>query len=413
MKIVTLTPEQFDRFASKHRYRNFYQSSAYARSMLRFGYSIHYLGLTDNHNSLIGATFIAYKEVFMNNKIAYAPRGILFDYIDSSQVRKMVEKLKKTLGKQGFMLLRMDPYIPISIRSNTGDIININNQESTILENLATAGFEYKGKNLYFEYEKPRWEALVLLNKSTEDIFENFNIKTKNKIKKAQSIGITIYKDPEQSLEKLYEFTRKKDKKPLSYYQELCKTFKENIEVYYAKINAGTFVVNSRKMYEQEIQNNEQLAEQIREYDINDKERANILDKKMASDKLITIYKNNIIAATDLIKNHPKGIILGGAIVINYDNAAFILADGIDEKYISLNASYLIKWEIINNASNRGFKYVNLGGIAGDFNENNTYKELNEAKLGFNPVVSEYIGEFDVILNNFAYNLYKSFNKNK
>lgn len=411
MKIVTLTPEQFDRFASKHRYRSFYQTSAYARSMLRFKYSIHYLGFVNEKNSLIGATFIAYKEVFMSNKIAYAPRGILFDYLDSSKVRKMVEKLKKTLGKQGFMLLRMDPYIPISIRSNDGNIININNQETTILENLAAAGFEYKGKNLYFENEKPRWEALVLLNKPINNIFESFDKRTRNKIRKAQNIGITVEKDLEQNLEKLYEFTKKKERKPLSYYQELCKVFQDNLEVYYAKIDAGTFVVNSQKMYEQEVQKNEQLAEQITLYEMNTKERANILDKKMESDKLITVYKNNIIAATQLIKNNPHGIILGGAIVINYDNASHILIEGFDEKYSSLNASYLIKWEIINKAFDHRFKYVNLGGVVGDFESKNAY--VNESKLGFNAVVSEYIGEFDVILNNFSYNLYKNFNKNK
>ena len=115
MKIVTLNKDQFNRFASKHRYRNLYQTSAYAKSMLRFGYSVHFLGFVNEKNSLIGATFIAYKEVFMNYKIAYAPRGILFDFIDSNQVRAMVEKLKQVLGKQVFMLLRMDPYIPITI----------------------------------------------------------------------------------------------------------------------------------------------------------------------------------------------------------------------------------------------------------------------------------------------------------
>ncbi len=413
MKIVTLTPEQFDRFASKHRYRSFYQTSAYARSMLRFKYSIHYLGFVNERNSLIGATFIAYKEVFMSNKIAYAPRGILFNYMDSSQVRNLVEKLKKSLGKQGFMLLRMDPYIPISIRSNDGNILNINNQESTILENLAAAGYEYKGKNLYFENEKPRWEALVLLNKSLEDIFKNFDKRTRGKIQKAQNAGLTVSKSPNQDIRKLYEFTKKKARKPLAYYQELCKTFQDNIEIYYAKIDATAFVVNSRKMYEQEVQNNEQLAEQIGQYDVKDKKRAKILDKKMESDQLIIAYKNNIVTATEIIKNNPKGIIAAGAMVINYDNASYILLEGLDDKYSSLNANYLIKWEIICKAIDRGFKYVNLGGVSGDFEKKNAYSKLNESKLGFNPVISEYIGEFDIVLNNFSYNLYKNFNKNK
>jgi len=34
-------------------------------------------------------------------------------------------------------------------------------------------------------------------------------------------------------------------------------------------------------------------------------------------------------------------------------------------------------------------------------------------KLGFNSIITEYIGEFDIILNNFTYNLYKSLGKNK
>ena len=132
MKIVTLSPEQFDKFASNHRYRNYYQSSAYGNVMVKFGYNIHYLGIVSDQNKLIGATLIIYKEIFMSNKIAYAPRGILFNYEDADKVEEMVKKLKQLLGKQGFMLLRMDPYIPETIRDCQGNTINFNNQANTI-----------------------------------------------------------------------------------------------------------------------------------------------------------------------------------------------------------------------------------------------------------------------------------------
>lgn len=32
-------------------------------------------------------------------------------------------------------------------------------------------------------------------------------------------------------------------------------------------------------------------------------------------------------------------------------------------------------------------------------------------KLGYNSVVTEYIGEYDIVINNFKYNLYKNFSK--
>ncbi|MGN1356016.1 MAG: lipid II:glycine glycyltransferase FemX [Bacilli bacterium] len=413
MKLVTLNQQQFNKYASSHRYRSYYQTSAYGLSMLKLGYNVHYFGIVDGTNSLIGATMILYKEVFMNNKIAYAPRGILFDYSDSKKVKELAECLKNLLGKQGFMLLRMDPYIPISIHSNDGNLINMNNQESIILENLATAKFEYKGKNLFFENEKPRWEALVLLNKNEEVLFESFDKRTRNKIRRAKNIGIEVYNDTTKDIKDLYEFVGKKDKKPIKYYEALVKNFGENIDVYYAKINTETFIINSRKMYENELLNNEQLAERIQQYAPNDRERQNTLNKKMESDKLVSSYKNNMLLATELLKNHPEGILIGGALVIKYDNAAYIVSDGYNEKFSSLNASYLIKWQMISDYNQQGLKYLNMNAVVGEFEKKNQYSGLNEMKLGFNTIVTEYIGEFDLILNNFTYNLFKSFNKEK
>ncbi len=413
MKLVTLNQQQFNKYASSHRYRSYYQTSAYGLSMLKLGYNVHYFGIVDGTNSLIGATMILYKEVFMNNKIAYAPRGILFDYSDSKKVKELAECLKNLLGKQGFMLLRMDPYIPISIHSNDGNLINMNNQESIILENLATAKFEYKGKNLFFENEKPRWEALVLLNKNEEVLFESFDKRTRNKIRRAKNIGIEVYNDTTKDIKDLYEFVGKKDKKPIKYYEALVKNFGENIDVYYAKINTETFIINSRKMYENELLNNEQLAERIQQYAPNDRERQNTLNKKMESDKLVSSYKNNMLLATELLKNHPEGILIGGALVIKYDNAAYIVSDGYNEKFSSLNASYLIKWQMISDYNRQGLKYLNMNAVVGEFEKKNQYSGLNEMKLGFNTIITEYIGEFDLVLNNFTYNLFKSFNKGK
>ena len=66
---------------------------------------------------------------------------------------------------------------------------------------------------------------------------------------------------------------------------------------------------------------------------------------------------------------------------------------------------------MIQDYNDRGFKYINLNGIVGDFENENEYSGLNEMKLGFNSIITEYIGEFDIILNNFSYNLYTKFNK--
>ena len=411
MKIVKLNSSQFDKFAMTHRYRNYYQSSMYANVMIKFGYKAQFLGIVNDQNKLIGASLLLYKEVFMGNKVAYAPRGILFNYEDVETIEELVNQLKKTLGKQGFMLLRMDPYVPITIRDAEGNIMNFNNKANAITDNLKNAGFEYKGKTNYFETEKPRWEALVLLQRDIREIFAKLDKHTRNKVRRAMSSGIEVIKSPNQNINKLYSFVGKKERKPISYFKALCDKFDDSVEIYYAKINTETFLINSRRSLEKEEEYNDSLASVVQNPNIDERERESYLNKKMESDKLITSYKNSLLKATDLLKSNPDGIIIAGAMVIRYDNAAFVITEGADDEYSYLNPNYLIKWQLITDYNNEGLKYINFGGIAGDFDNPNEYSGLNESKLGFNATVTEYLGEFDIILNNFSYNLYKKMNK--
>lgn len=411
MKIVKLSSSQFDKFASSHIYRNYFQSSMYANVMSKFGYKTNYIGIVNEYNKLVGATLIIYKEVFMKYKIAYAPRGILFNYENKEAIDELVDKLKNVLGKQGFMLLRIDPYIPLTIRNKEGNIININNKGTEIINNLRKAGFSYKGKNLYFETEKPRWEALILLQKNKEEIFAKLDKRTRNKIRRSMNSGIDVVKDETKSVNKLYQFAGKKDKKPLSFYKQMVLSFESSIDVYYAKINTEKFVITSRRNYEKEVEYNGMLAEKVQDMNLDEKERNIYLNKKMTSDKLITSYKNSLLVATELLKNNPNGIVIGGVMVIKYDNAAYIFSEGIDEEYGYLNAIDLMRWKLINNYNDAGLKYLNLNAIVGEFEKKNKYSGLNESKLGFNAIVTEYIGEFDIILNNFSYNLYTKFKK--
>ncbi|MBQ6497140.1 MAG: peptidoglycan bridge formation glycyltransferase FemA/FemB family protein [Bacilli bacterium] len=413
MKIVKLNSSQFDKFAASHKYRSFYQTSMYASVIVKFGYHAQYLGVVNKENKLIGATLIIYKDVFMGNKMAYAPRGILFNYDEPEDVKELAVRLKRTLGKQGFMLLRIDPYIPLTVRDSDGNIMNFNNKGNSIVDSLIKSGFSYRGKTLFFETEKPRWEALVILQRDIREIFAKLDKRTRNKIRRATNSGLIVEKDNHQNVNALFNFVGRKDHKPLAYYKEFCNKFEDAVEVYYAKLNTEAFLINSRRSYEKEVDYNNTLAEKIQSMRIDDRERENYLNKKMESDKLITSYKASLLSATELLKSNPDGLIIAGAMVIKYDNAAYLLTEGMDEQYSYLNPTALIKWQLINDYNTQGLKYLNLDGIVGDFENKSEFSGVNESKLGFNATVTEYIGEFDIVLNSFAYNLYKKTNKNK
>ncbi len=413
MRIVTLKPEQFDKYSKKQKYRNYHQTVEYANIMVKFGFNAHFLGFVDDYNKVFGATLLLYKEVFMSNKIAYAPRGFLMDYDDPNILVELTDKLKKLLGKQGFMLLKMDPYVTQSVKDKDGNNININNQANIFIENLKAAGFEHKPQSLNFEDEKPRFESLILLNKSLNDIFNNFTKRTRHKIRKAANSGIQIIKSEDKDITPIYNFIKQKNMKPITFYKRMIASYQDNIDVYYAKINTEQYVIDSKALYEREMEKNDKIAQKVQELVDNGKNNSKELNKKMESDKLLNTYKNKLVEATDLLKNNPEGIIVGGAINIIFDNASFLVIDGFDKKYTSLNASYYLKWKMLSDYKTRHFKYYNINGVSGKFEGKHQFKNLNEMKLGFNPIVTEYIGEFDIILNSFSYNVYKSMNKQK
>ena len=412
MKIITLDEISFDKFASTHKYRNYYQTSSYGRTIKNNGYDIHYIGIIDDLGNLLGASLLLFKEVMMNYKIAYAPRGFLFDYTNINDLKEFTTRLKKLLGKQGFISITIDPLLPVNVRNKDGKIMNINNEANIALENLKSTGYNYLGPNLFFESKKPRFEAIVMLNNDIKDIYQNFEKRIRHKIKKAIRSGVEIYKGNKEELPIFYELIKKKYDKPLSYYIDFYNSFEDSIDLYFAKLNTETFVITSRLQYEREIELNNELANKI-QLSNNSNTKKKLINEKMESDKLVNTYKKNLVWATNLLKENPNGLIIGTSLNLSYDNVCYLIIEGFNQSFKSLNPNYLIKWKMINDYKNRNFKYINLNAISGEFTKITKYSGLNEMKLGFNSLITEYIGEFELIISPLPYNLYKNLNKEK
>lgn len=404
MKIISLEKEAFDQFAKTHKYRNFYQTSAYGELMKKEGFGINYLGFLNNSNELIGAALFLHKEIMLGFKYAYAPRGMLIDYTDSDFMQELTEKLQKLLFKQHFIYIKIDPPIHCSERKSDGEIISYNPEINNILEILKHAGFKHRGFNLYFETLKPRWNAIIKLTASNKRLFANFSKSVRNKIRKAERTGVEVYQGTREDIPIFFEFVKKKHKRSLAYYQNLYDTFgSEKAEVYFAKLNTEKYVIDAKQKYEQELNRNEELNEMMQTY--RGKNVRSILNEKMESDRLLNKYKNEMVYATKLLQDHPEGITIGAMWIIKFDQTIHMLIEGYNKNFSRFNPNYLLKWALIQKYNNEHYLYFNLNGIVGEFKKENKYKGLNESKLGFSATAMEYIGEFDYIINETMYQL--------
>ena len=414
MKIITLKEKEFDDFVLTHKYRNYHQTSNYAKVMKNEGYDYHYLGFLNNSNELIGATLILYKKVWLGYKYAYAPYGFLIDYTNNDLIEELTTKLKKLLLKQKFMYLKINPLIHCTERQKDGKIISYNPEINDILEILKNSGYIHFGFNKYFETINPRWNAITKLTTTNEKLYYMLDKQVRNKISKATRSGIEIYKANDEDIEILYNFIKRKDSKDIKYYQSILENYKGQAEIYLARINPEKYVRMSQEYYEKEVNINEEYNQLLQKKSAKLQNITRILNSKMESDKKLGIYQANLLKATTIFQDYPAGIIIGGALIIKYDNGVNLLIEGFNKKYSNYNPNYLLKWELMKKFNNEGYNYFDLNGIVGEFNIKNKYSGLNEMKLGFNSSVVEYIGEFDLIINKTAYRIYKNKqNKNK
>ncbi len=413
MKIITLSDEEFNRFSDNYKDANMYQTISYAKVMKHEGYNYHLLGFVNNSNELIGTTMVLYKKVFLNYKIAYAPFGFLIDYSNNDLVEELTTKLKLLLAKQKFISLKINPNIICSERDKYGKIITYNPEINDILEILQKNGYIHTGFNNYFENKNPRWNAILKLTASNDNLYKNLSKQTRNKISKAIRSGIEIVEGSKDDLGILYEFIKKKEKRSLKYYRNICEEFQDNAKIYLAKLNTRNYVSKSKIAYEQELEFNEIYNTELQEQSREGKDLTSIINKKMESDKRLSIYQNNLIRATNYFGRYPDGLTIGGLLAISYKDKMYLIIEGFNQKYRVFNPNYLLKWEIIKDLNIKEYKYFNMNGIVGEFKEKNKYSGLNEMKLGYHARAVEYIGEFDLIINKAAYNIYMNKQKKK
>lgn len=410
MKIITLSKEEFDNYSNNHKYNTYFQSSNYADfAENNDQYNVHYLGFV-NDDKLIGASLMLYKSLFWGYKFAYAPRGLLIDYDKDEIVKVVTQELRRLLKKQKFIFITIDPLIVASERDRNGKIIRFNDSVNRILTNFKRNNYEHLGFNLYNESKLPRWNVIAKLNKDARILYNNFDMSTKEKISYCNNIGFVVEEDTTNNIDAFYDFIKKSYAKTgKRYFTNLFSAFisGNKIKMFYTKLDTKRYVENANKLYAQEEEKNISLANIIQSGDSIKYNIQKAVNDKLESDKLLHMYKKDIVVSTKFLKAKPEGITCGAALVVEDAHGVNILVNYTDNNYAKYNSDALLIYEIMKYYGKLDYKYINIGAITGNFDSGSKYYPMLESKLGFNSSILEYIGEFNIIINPTMYKIYK------
>ena len=407
MEFRELTNQEFINFITNCPLKSIYQTPEYGFVMNNQNYESIFLGLLkDNIVKAASLILIKKEEGF---KYAYAPRGFILNYEEFDILKEFTIKIKDYLNKKGIMGIKINPLIIKAIYDFDNQIVNKNPKYDLIFESLKNNNYYHLGYNNFFEALKPRFEAIIDLNKPINDLFKNIKKEYRTKIRSAIRNGIKIYKGDFNQIKYLYEFTKQKYTRDIQYFQD-CYGFysKRNmIDLYYSKLDTKIYL----QVIQKKLNYYEQQSNYLNNLIIKNKNRNNkkTINKKISTDKYLNQYKNELIKATNLLRKYPDGVITSCLLLIKQENEITILIDGYDKNFKKFNSKHLLIWQLIDIYKKQGYTKFNLGGMSNITIDEKKYTGLDEFKLGFGSYMYEYAGDFELVTHKRNYNLYRNY----
>ncbi len=399
MYIKELTNNEFEQFTNSYPLNSLFQTKEYAFVMNHQGYDSKFIGLINN-NKIIAATLIII-EKHHGYSYAYAPRGFLINYNDENLYNIFNDEIKKFLGDQGIVAVKLSPIIVKNIYDSNKNSYYINTNYSNIYNYIKKLDYHHYGYNNFFEAQRPRFEAVINLDIGPQKLFNNIDKSFRTKIRTAKKNGIYVRKGNIEDVNILYNQVKDKYPRNLKYLTDMYEIFgKEGkSDLYIARLDTKKYLINSQNKYENTYHISQNINYKLSEQ----KNSFNLINNKLDIDNKLENYKLKLVNATKMIEQYPDGIDLASILVIKNKEQVHMIIDGYDINYRYLNAKHLLLWELIKKYSEEGYKIFNLGGVSNILIDDNKYVGLNDFKTNFGAYFVEYMGDLEVITNNKLY----------
>ena len=393
MDFVELTEKEYQKFWENHPLKTFLSAPKIAKLREKSNWKSYFVGVKENKKVVAAALLLSHKRKFNVNEF-YSPRGFLLDYNNKELLTFFVEKVKEFAKSKNGYILRIDPYVIYKQRDINGDIVEGGEDNSHVVERLTSLGFKkVKTENM----EQVGWMfSLGLEGKTEEQILKEMKPNTRNTIRKAEKLGITMTELSYDELDRFQNIMEETGERKnfavrnVEYFQNMYNLFHESNEVkyYVTELNLKEYT----KRLNDEIKEKEEKLSNLGDAKYNDGQRKNITGE-------IDSLKKRIDDAKEIMEKTNKDIItLSGSMFILIEPEIIYLSSGNYEEYMRFNSQYLIQWELIKYGIKNNFKKHNFYGIPANINEHPKDYGIYEFKKGFNGYVEELIGEFELPL---------------
>ncbi|MGX7777024.1 aminoacyltransferase [Streptococcus pluranimalium] len=385
---IGISPEEHDQFVINHPLTNLLQSSSWAKIKDTWGNDR--IGFYEN-GQLVAVASVLVQPLPLGFTMIYIPRGPVMDYGNKELLTFVLEQLKKYGKQKKALFIKCDPFILLAdhqVDEESSDKLFGHD----VINNLTDAGAEWTGRTEDLAQNiQPRFQANIYAEGFSEAVLPK---KIRQSIRTSRNKGVNIVFGSVDLVDDFAKLMKKtEDRKQIhlrgqDYYEKLLKTYGDDAFITMATIDVNSSLSNSKEKLKQAQFTKSTFTENTKAG-----KRKNIEVDIIRLQKEIDFYES-------LKEKNISVLPLAGTLSINYGDTSENIYAGMDEEYRQYNAPLITWFETARHAFEKGAKWQNMGGI-----ENKLDGGLYQFKSKFNPMIEEFIGEFNIPVNLLLYRL--------
>ena len=376
---IGITAEEHDEFVKTSPQTNLLQSANWAK--IKDNWGNERLGVYQDHK-LVAVASILIQPLPLGFTMLYIPRGPIMDYQNSELVAFMLQSIKTYAKSKRAVFAKFDPSLFLRkglIGQETSD------QEATlaIIQSLKECGVEWVGRTEDMgETIQPRFQANIYKEYFTED---QLSKSTKQAIRTARNKGVKVIFGGTELLDEFAALMKKTEARKgihlrgRDYYEKLLTTYAGQSYITLSRINLAQRLASLKE----QLEKNQAEASRFNEKTKPGKIDNNRQEKERLEEEIQFLHQE--------LKAGQEIVSLSGTLTLEFGGTSENVYAGMDENFRRYQPAILTWYETAQHAFDRGATWQNMGGV-----ENQLDGGLYHFKSKFNPMIEEFVGEFNL-----------------
>lgn len=376
---IGITAEEHDEFVKNSPQTNLLQSSDWAN--IKDNWGNERLGIYQD-DKLVAVASILIQPLPLGFTMLYIPRGPIMDYQNSQLVAFMLQSIKTYAKSKRAVFAKFDPSLFLR-KGLIGQEATDQEASLAIIQSLKECGVEWVGRTEDMgETIQPRFQANIYKEYFTED---QLSKSTKQAIRTARNKGVEVIFGGTELLDEFAALMKKTEARKgihlrgKDYYEKLLTTYAGQSYITLSRINLAQRLTSLKE----QLEKNQAEASRF-----NEKTKPGKIDNNRQEKERL---EEEIQFLNQELKGGQEIVSLSGTLTLEFGGTSENVYAGMDENFRRYQPAILTWYETAQHAFDRGADWQNMGGV-----ENHLDGGLYHFKSKFNPMIEEFVGEFNL-----------------